>query len=167
MSDFWNEWGEKTTGPLPPGEYTVRVDQVAMSYGIDGTPKTEFTLVVADGQPHARRLIWEKWSHKPTQGWKLRRMWEACGMQGRPPGDNPEQVFTNAAQVLSDHAPGKVFKIVTANRTYQNNQGGQSTATDVKSVSPVQAAPPVVAPGAPAQAQGEAPYGGRPDAPQW
>ena len=99
MSDFWNEWGEKTTGPLPPGEYTVRVDQVAMSYGIDGTPKTEFTLVVTDGQPHARRLIWEKWSHKPTQGWKLRRMWEACGMQGRPPGDNPEQVFANAVQV--------------------------------------------------------------------
>lgn len=156
----WGEWGSKDTGAIAPGVYTVKVHEVVREYGHNGIMRTSMDMVIAEGQPHAGRHLWDRWPHDAKMGWKARRAWDACRLAGEPRSQDMDEIFNEVADVLASHGVGAVLRATVATRTYQNAHGEQVQSSDVKRL---EAPPQSAEPAQPAAPQ----YGGRTDVPQW
>tara|TARA_R100000664_G_scaffold30464_1_gene43060 strand:+ start:5199 stop:5714 length:516 start_codon:yes stop_codon:yes gene_type:complete len=139
-NDFWNDWGTSMAPrtPIPPGRYLVRMNHATLDYGNNAEARTSMEFVIQEGE-HVGRYIWFDYPHKFNDqgramfGWAAKMMYEACGLEGRPPGDTQEAVLLTIARIISDHA-GTHFYVTTDVRTYKNQHGENVSKTRVKRV---------------------------------
>lgn len=159
MSYNWNDFGKRIPrGPLPAGRYIAKLTNAVMTFDQNAVGRSELTFEVLEGD-HARRLVWFDYPHKIKDdgyvpfAWAARMVWEATGHSGPPPGDGPQQWFTEIVRALGDRV-GCVVSLTLEIETYEW-QGEERQKNKVKQIERVGQQQP---------AQNHAPIG---DAPQW
>lgn len=112
-------------GPLPDGDYIVRITAAAERRANSGTQGFEFEMEVLVGE-HQGRKVWDRlWFTDKTKGMVLWRM-ECAGIKV-PDGD-----FT----LEPDHFMGKRVQITTRLEDYPANDGSTKQRAEVKGWSP-------------------------------
>jgi hypothetical protein len=112
-------------GPLPDGDYIVRITAASERTANSGTPGFEFEMEVLVGD-HAGRKVWDRlWFTDKTKGMVLWRM-ECAGIKV-PDGD-----FT----LEPDHFIGKRVQVTTRQEPYEGKDGSMKTRAEVKGWNP-------------------------------
>ena len=153
--DTWDSWGGNmgVSTPVPAGQYDCLLKEASVSYDDGGRARTSLTFNIVQGD-HLGRYLWLDWPHDPAKfGWCARMMWEACGFDSMPEGDNPEQMLMSISRGVCD-AQGRTFKLTTDVRTYKTADNQTKSKSRVKRVESLNYAPQ----------NNAAPVG---DAPQW
>jgi len=123
-NDYWEQWAEKATAPVPPGVYAAKLKEATLAYDANGLARTNCTFVVCEGQPSAGRYLWVDWPHDSARfGWLARQVYSALmGPQARPQGDTAEAALLTMAREISD-CVGRTVRLTTHLRTYKNQAG--------------------------------------------
>ena len=157
MTDFWENWGQKSSEPVPPGVYNATLDEASLNFDGAGRARTSCTFIICEGQPHAGRRIWVDWPHDAGKfGWLARMVYEAFYSE-RPQGDTPEAVLLSIAKALTE-SQGRAAKLTTDLRTYTHN-GEEKKKERVRRIERLATAAPQPSQPAP-QGYGGQGYGG-------